>query len=244
MRRLSFAAGLLVLASGVFAPSAGYAQQSLNIHFGGFVPKGEDARTREDRGRSGDVVISNLDFLSFDPDDFNSGTVGLEYLVGIGEYLEAGLGVGLYRSTVPSVYADYVNRNGAEIEQDLKLRMVPWTATVRLLPFGRAGLIEPYIGAGVAIVNWRYSEAGEFVDFADGSVFRDSYVGSGTATGPTILGGVRIPVGSFGIGFETRWQDVKADLPDDLGFATTRDNQTPWVDLGGWSYLGTFQIRF
>lgn len=244
MRRLTLAAGLLALAAGVLAPSTSYAQQSLNIYFGGFVPTGEDGRYRDDRGRSGDALVSNLDFLSFDTKDFNGGTVGLEYLVGVGDYIDAGLGVGLYRRTVPSVYADYVNRNGSEIEQDLKLRMVPWTATVRFLPFGRSGVIEPYVGAGVAIVNWRYSESGEFVDFFDNSVFRDTYVGSGTATGPTVLGGIRIPVGSWGIGFETRWQDVKADLPADLGFATTRDGQRPWVDLGGWSYLGTVQIRF
>lgn len=244
MRRLSLAAGILVLVTGILAPSISYAQQSLTFYFGGFVPKGEDARTRDDGGRSRDVLVNNLDFLSFDTKDFNGGTAGVEYLAGLGEYLDAGLGVGIYRKTVPSVYADYVNRNGAEIEQDLKLRMVPWTATVRVLPFGRSGLIEPYLGAGVAIVNWRYSEAGEFVDFADGSIFRDSFVGSGTATGPTILGGIRIPAGSWAIGFETRWQDVKADLPDDLGFSTTRDGQRPWVDLGGWSYLGTFQLRF
>lgn len=244
MRRLSLAAGLLALGVGVFAPSASYAQQSVNFYLGGFLPNSEDARTRQDGGRSADVVVANLDFLAYDTKDFNGAQLGDEYVVGIGEYLDAGLGVGLYRRTVPSVYADYVNDNGAEIEQDIKLRMVPWTATVRLLPFGRAGLIEPYIGGGVTIVNWRYSEAGEFVDFFDNSVFRDSFVGSGTATGGTVLGGLMIPAGKWGIGYETRWQRVRADLPTDLGFATSRDGQQPWVDLGGWSHLVRFQVRF
>jgi hypothetical protein len=244
MRRFSLAAGWLALAVGVFLPATSHAQQSLNFTFGAFLPNGQDARTREDRGRSGDVLLSNLDFLSFDLDDFRGPSLGMEYVVGVGEYLDAGLGVGLYRQTIPSVYADYVNRNGVEIEQELKLRMVPWTATVRVLPFGRSGAIEPYLGAGVAIVNWRYSEAGEFVDFSDGSIFRDSYVGSGTATGPTVLGGVMIPAGRWGIGYETRWQRVRADLPDDLGFATTRDGQRAWVDLGGWSHVARLQVRF
>jgi hypothetical protein len=87
-------------------------------------------------------------------------------------------------------------------------------------------------------VNWRYSESGEFVDFTDRSTFRDNFVGKGTATGPTVLGGVRFPVGNWAIGGEVRWQDAKGDLPSDLGFAGST------VDLGGWNYLATFNIRF
>jgi hypothetical protein len=232
MRRLSNAIALLVLAGGLLVPTATYAQQSVNFYVGGFVPKGEDARDRQD------VLWNNLDFLAFNLKDFNGGTAGVEYLVGLGDYIDAGMGVGVYRRTVPAVYADYVKRSGAEVEQDLKLRTVPFTATIRFLPLGHTYGIEPYIGAGVAIINWRYSETGEFVDFSDGSTFRDSFVGSGTATGPTILGGVRFPLGSWAIGGEARWQDAKGDLPRDLGFAGSK------IDLGGWNGLVTFQIRF
>lgn len=231
MRRLTVVTALFVLA-GLVAPASSYAQQSLNFYIGGFVPKGEDARDRRD------VLWNNLDFLSFDIKDFNGATVGAEYLVGLNEFVDAGLGVGLYKRTVPSVYASYVNRNGLEIEQDLKLRMVPFTATIRFLPLGRSAGIEPYIGAGVAIINWRYSESGDFIDFTDGSVFRENYVGDGTATGPTVLGGIRIPLGNWGFGGEIRWQDAKGDLPTDLGFAGDK------IDLGGWNYLATLNVRF
>jgi opacity protein-like surface antigen len=231
MRRLTVLTTLFGLAA-LLAPSTSYAQQSLNLYVGGFVTKGEDARDRDD------VLWNNLDFLAFNIKDFNGGTVGAEYLVGLSEFLDAGLGVGVYKRTVPSVYADLVDVSGFEIEQDLKLRMVPFTATIRFLPLGRSAGIEPYIGAGVAIVNWRYSESGEFVDFTDRSTFRDNFVGKGTATGPTVLGGVRFPVGNWAIGGEVRWQDAKGDLPSDLGFAGST------VDLGGWNYLATFNIRF
>jgi hypothetical protein len=146
---------------------------------------------------------NNADFLAFNIHDFNSITAGAEYLVGLGDYLDAGLGVGFYQDTVPSVYWDWVNDDGSEIDQDLKLRMIPFSATVRLLPFGRHG-VEPYVGAGVAIINWHYSESGEFVDFTDGSVFRDTFEGSGTAVGPTILGGIRFPLGPWSVGGEIR----------------------------------------
>jgi hypothetical protein len=230
MRRLIATCSLLVL--GLCVPATSYAQQSLNFFVGGFVPKAEDARSRDD------VLWNNLDFLAFDISDFDGATVGGEYAVNMGDFLEAGLGVGYYQSTVPSVYYDYVNDDGSEIEQDLKLRMVPFTATVRLLPFGRGNGIEPYIGGGVAIINYRYSESGQFVDFTDFSTFRDTFAGSGTAVGPTILGGVRFPFDSWSIGGEIRWQKAEGDLPFEEGFAGDK------IDLGGVNYLFTFGVRF
>jgi hypothetical protein len=235
MRRLPFALIIVVLAGIFLAPATTYAQQSVSFYAGGFVPRGEDGRARTD-GFSDDVLVNNLDFLAFNVKDFKGGTVGAEYLVGLGDWLEAGLGVGYYGRTVPSVYADLVNINGSEIEQDLRLRIVPFSATVRFLPLGHAG-VEPYIGAGVGILNWRYSESGDFVA-ADSSIFRATYVGSGTATGPLILGGVRVPLGRVGVGGEIRYQKAIGDLPADQFFSGNK------IDLGGWNYLATVQVRF
>ncbi|MGE3956242.1 MAG: hypothetical protein AB7H96_05940 [Vicinamibacterales bacterium] len=233
MRRLPFAATALFVLASLVAPASSEAQQSLNFHVGGFVPRAERNRDRQD------VLWNNLDFLSFNTRDFNGATAGAEYLVGLGEFLDAGLGVGIYSKSVPSVYSRLVNANGSEIDQDLKLRMVPFTATVRFLPFGRSGAIEPYIGAGVAVINWRYTEVGEFVDFTDNSIFDDEFTGKGTATGPTILGGVTFPIGdAWNLGGEIRWQRALGNLPSDLGFAGDK------VDLGGVSYLATFRVRF
>lgn len=231
MRRLFFASAVLAVV-GLFAPSSSYAQQSINFYAGGFVPTGEDARDRDD------VLWNNLDFLAFNIKDFNGGTAGVEYLVGLNEYVDAGLGVGVYRRTVPSVYANLVNNNGSEIEQDLKLRMVPFTATVRFLPIGRSAGLEPYIGGGVAIINFRYSESGDFVNFTNNNIFRDTFIGKGTATGATILGGLRVPLGNWAFGGEVRWQRALGDLPESEGFAGSK------IDLGGWNYLATFQVKF
>jgi hypothetical protein len=231
MRRLSIVLGLVALVS-VVAPATSYAQQSLNFYVGGFTPTGEDARDRDD------VLRNNLNFLAFDIKDFNGGTAGAEYLVGLGQWLDAGLGVGIYKRTVPSVYSDLVNDNGSEIEQDLKLRIVPFTATIRFLPLGRNSGVQPYIGGGVAVMNYRYSETGEFVDSTDGTIFRDSFVGDGTATGPIVLGGVRFPLGAFAVGGEIRKQWGTDDLPIEQGFSGSK------IDLGGWTYAATFNFRF
>jgi hypothetical protein len=231
MRRLSIVLALVALVTAV-APSTGYAQQSLNFYLGGLIPRGEDARTRDD------VLVNNLDFLDFELGEFKGATVGADYLVGLGEWLEGGLGVGIYRQTVPAVYRNEVHADGSEIEQDLKLRVVPFSATVRFLPLGRSRGVQPYIGAGVGVLAYRYSETGEFVDFSDYSIFRDSFVGSGSATGPTILAGVRFPVGTWGIGGELKYQRAEGDLPDDEGFFGSK------IDLTGWTYAATFNVRF
>jgi hypothetical protein len=233
MRRL-LRAVCLALAVGCVAPSIALAQQSVNFYLGGFSPRGLDAR------QDADVLVTNLfngdDSLDFRVSDFSGGTVGIEWLKTVGSHLEAGVGLGFYRKTVPSVYAFLVEDNGTEIEQDLRLRVVPLNATIRLLPFGRDAAIQPYIGAGVGIFAWRYSEVGEFVA-TDGTVYQDRFIGSGTAAGPVILGGLRFTVGAGTIGGEVRYRDAEGDLPIDQFLGTT-------VDLSGVNYLLTFAVRF
>jgi hypothetical protein len=230
MRRLSTAFILVALAS-LAAPAASFAQQSVTFSIGGFVPKGFDARDPNDQ------ILDDSTYLAFRMSDFNGATIGGEYVVGIGRWFDAGLGINWYNSSVPSVYNDVINSNGSEIDQTLKLRMVPFTATFRLLPLGRSAGIKPYIGGGVAIVNWKYTESGEFVDFTDGSIFSAQYVGSGTATGPMFVGGATVPFGSWGLGGEIRYQHVEGDLPADQFLL-------PKIDLGGWSYVATVSVHF
>ena len=243
MRRL-FQAAVTALFLGVLASPPASAQQSLNLALGGFVPRGETLNTGRVTGRdSNDVLAANSRFLAFDIKDFRAATVGAEWLIGFGDKVEGSLGVGFNTRTVPTVYIDYQNRTSSgaitEIEQDLQLRVVPFTATVRFLPIGRHEGIVPYLGAGVAVLNYRYTESGQFVD-NKGVVFspKDSYVGSGSATGPVILGGLRVPIGNWGVGGEVRWQSAQGTLQADQNFAGSK------IDLGGVNYLFTVTFRF
>jgi hypothetical protein len=220
------------------AASDASAQQSVNFYIGGFTPRAIDARPDED------VLVQNGVFLStfnqlrgIDVGKFNHVTVGGEWLFPLAPIVEGSLGIGFYQRAVPTLYTDLVNTNGTDIEQTLKLRIIPFTATVRLLPLGHDKPVQPYIGAGVGVYRWRYSETGQFVDLQN-NVFTGNFVGSGAATGPTILGGVRVPIGSVGVGFEIRHQSAEGKLPTDQGFAGTK------IDLGGYNYLFTMNFRF
>jgi hypothetical protein len=221
--------GLLACAAVLGAAPRAQAQQTLNLTIGGFSPVGEDART------DGDVLVDNLAFLVFDIEDFNGVTFGGDWLVGFAEYFEAGAGLSFYQRTVPTVYADFVDSDGTEIDLDLKLRQVPIDFTIRVLPLGHSRGVQPYFGAGISLVNWRYSESGEYLA-DDFSIRRGSFVDDGNAVGSVVLGGIRFAADSFSVGGEVRYQKAEADLSADFF--------VPKIDLGGWKYQATVGIRF
>jgi hypothetical protein len=135
------------------------------------------------------------------------------------------------------VYTAFVNADGSDISQDLKLRIIPLTATVRFLPLGHNSPVQPYVGAGVGVFLWRYSETGQFLD-TNNVVFIGNFTGSGAEVGPVVLGGARFGIGPATAGAEIRWQSARPTLPSDQGFAG------PKIDLGGFNYLFTVGFRF
>jgi len=229
VHRVVFAALLaFAVTAGVARPAS--AQQTLTLQIGAFIPKGEDGRV------TGDVLTINRQYLLFDLGDFSGFLVGGDWALALGEYLEAGAGFGFYQETVPAVYAEWINEDGSEIVQDLKLRIMPATAVVKILPLGSRRAFQPYVGAGLGIYFWRYSESGEFLA-TDGSIFRDSYVQSGTSVGPVAVFGLRGRLSQAAIiGMEGRYQWGEGQLSQDfLGEK---------IDLGGFSILATFGYRF
>jgi hypothetical protein len=222
-----------VLATGCLASTPAAAQPSLNLSAGYFAVRGEDARV------DGDVFVENRNLFLFDFNDFNSGSLGIEWLLPIGEFLEAGAGLHFTTRAVDTIYDDYVRPDGTEIEQQLKLRVVPLSATIRVLPLGRSGPFQPYVGGGIGVHLWRYAETGDFIDFTQPGrpVFRDSYVDTGTAIGPVAVFGAKVPIGNLTIGGEVRYQKAEGSLDE-------RDFLAPKIDLGGFHYMGTVGFRF
>ncbi len=237
----------ILLFGAAFAQPARAQSQAVNIQIGEFFLRGIDSRV------AGDVLANDLagtsivagtnlsDALFFQMKDFNGFTFGGEWLIGVGDFLEGGVGIAYYKRSVDSTYANFVNtQDGPEITQTLRLRVVPITATVRFLPLGRRSVIEPYIGAGLGVFIWRYTEAGLFIDPSNGDIFSatgsNSFQATGTNVGPVILGGARIPFGAYAIGGEVRWQRAEGTLPSD--FVGTK------IDLGGVTAQATFTVRF
>ena len=153
------------------------------------------------------MLNANRTFLLFDIDEFGGASVGGEWLVSLGRFFEAGAGISYTGQTVPSVYRDFEDPDGTEIDQDLELRLVPIALTVRLVPFGQSSPLQPYVGGGLGIVNWRYRESGEFIDFGAGRIIvNEAREASGSSTGPIVVGGVRFAGTRLSAGGEVRYQ--------------------------------------
>ena len=245
--RTIFRRGLLGLAIAVvsLAPAVAEAQitrvtgsdtrNAITVHLGIFNPPGEDSRV------DGDTLVANRSSLIFDFDDFRGFSFGADWTYGVTEYIEAGADISFFQNTVPSIYADFVNDDGTEIAQELKLRLIPITASVRFVPTGRNSTVQPYIGVGVTFINWRYTETGEFIDFEQGGeVFRASFKADGTEVAPVVLGGIRFLASDvFTIGGEVRWHKASGDTGGlSSGFLGEK------IDLGGWTTNFSFGFRF
>ncbi|MBE3134573.1 MAG: hypothetical protein IMZ55_13970, partial [Acidobacteria bacterium] len=98
-RRIILAGLMVVLATPVWAaPEPG--RQTVSFNLGGFSPRGIDARV------AGDVLFEDLSFLAFRVEDFRNVTFGGDWLIGVGDFLEVGVGANYYSRSVPSVYLD------------------------------------------------------------------------------------------------------------------------------------------
>jgi hypothetical protein len=231
MSRKTWLAGVLVLTALVLQPGTAAAQQSISLNIGAFTLRGLDARPNED------VLVQDLNYHAFNIKDFNSVTVGGEWLVPVGQVFEVGLGVGFYQRSVPAVYLQYVSDSGNEIQQDFKLRVIPITGVIRFIPTGRRAAIQPYIGVGVGVFSWRYAETGEFID-SSGGIFRGNFVATGTNAGPVVMGGIRFPLTTgFAFGGEVRYQAAQGSL-------NSNDFNGSKIDLGGLTYQANIIFRF
>jgi len=244
MRRTVLFSTLLVAALAA-VPRAASADTLFGGNIGAFVPRGLDGRT------TGDVLAENFTFRTYFDDDFDQDpvhklftnvTFGGEVLFGLGDFVEAGVGISYFQSPEQgSFYTDFTDLDGTNIIQTTQFRVVPVAVTVRAFPIGRTTPIQPYVGGGVNFYRWHYKEAGEFIDFSDDSlpVFPGEFEDDGSAVGAVFLAGVRVPVGhAFFIGGEWRWQNGSADLHPELNFAGDK------LDLGGNSIAATIHVRF
>jgi hypothetical protein len=222
----------------VAAPVSAQIVQSVHVGFGGFVPRGFDARDLDD------TLVANLSAaepLDFQISRFKAATLFGEWNVQFGKHIELSAGIGYYSDSVPSVYKNLVNTNGSEIRQSLRLRIIPVTGIVRFLPFGDPSKVQPYVGVGVVGYRFRYSESGQFVDTSDNSVYTDRYIATGTPAGFVSVVGLRAPVGGdiYAITMEWRYQ-VGVGKTGGLaqGFLGEK------IDLGGGNFNVGFLVRF
>jgi hypothetical protein len=170
---------------------------------------------------------------------------GVEYNHVLVENFEIGLHVDGYSRTLETSYRDYEFDDGTEIQQSLRLNIVPVGLTLRLVPTNKRTKIAPYVGGGVDLFYYKYEEWGDFIDFFDPDlpVFNDEFYSDGVAFGFHAAGGARFYFNrDFALVVEGRYQWAEADMGDD--FSPNEPGLVNRIDLSGPSFTVGLHIRF
>jgi hypothetical protein len=174
-----------------------------------------------------DFVTSNL---TVDNSDFNRPAIGADLGVAIGSRMEAVFSVDFSRSTTRSEYRDFVDNLRLPIEQTTQLQQTNLGAGLKFFLTERGREVSrlawvprtavPYIGGGGGVLVYKMEQRGDFVDFADNSVFGDVFRSEGVTPSAHIFGGVDIRV----------WRQVYMSL-DARYLWAAGDLGRDWIDF-------------
>ncbi len=225
---LTIAAAAAVLASPAaaqyYAPENG-----LRIRAGLFTPEA-----------SGEYFDGIFTDFTGNADDFEDGTIGVEYSRAIGPMIDLLVGGSYFESRQSQAYRDFEDSDGLPIVHDTTLEASNFELGLRLRLAPAHAAVVPYVGGGGTMVAYRLTEEGDFIDFnpPPAEIFSDHFEAEGTAVGYFLMAGLDIPIGrDFGLFVEGRWRDAKDDLADDF-------EDFGELDLSGREITGGVTWRF
>jgi hypothetical protein len=237
----------LTLMAGLVAAAGSASAGGLDVRIGGFFPTGSD--TYQPDANPPVFLFGDLNDL-YTPNasqergvrakDFRGVYGGIEYNTVVAPYVEVGISLDGYGRTLDTSYRYHVREEDqSEIEQRLKLSMVPLGFTVRLLPTSKKAAFVPYVGAGLDVIFYSYEETGDFIDFQDPTspVYSDSFRDTGAMLGAHAVGGLRVYLNrDVALVGEVRYQFARKDMGGD--FSNYR------LDMSGASFTVGMHVRF
>ena len=150
----------------------------------------------------GDLFAFVGDQLTFEPSDLRSRGVVADLAVAIGPRVDLVTGVERSSRSTGTEYRQFVASNGQPITQTTRLQQTGVTLGLRYLPLGSGRRISrlafiprrvtPYVGVGATAGFYNFSQRGQFVDFADRSIFTDAFVSDGWTFGSFVQGGAEL----------------------------------------------------
>lgn len=186
--------------------------------------------------------------LTIEKADFNALVFGIDAALAIHPRVDVLFGFEYSRAAVDSEYRDFEEDNGDPITQTTELRTVPLTGGIKLylMPRGREisrfayvpSKARPYLGAGAGLVWYRLTQIGDFVDFADLSIFPGEFRSSAWGTEAHVFGGLDIQLNpKWYLSLEGRYIWADADVSEDfVGFDP--------IDLNGLRITAGFSYSF
>jgi hypothetical protein len=201
----------------------------LDVRLGAFFPNEES-----------NLFVDDRILYTVDKGDWSSFTGGIEYNARVAPHIELGIHVDGYGETLHTSYRSFVDTDGREIFQTLKLQTVPAGMTLRFIAGGRHSRIQPYLGVGGGLIYYEYEEFGDFIDFDDPAmqVIPDAFISDGITGFGHATGGLRVRLNhDFSLVGEGRYQFAsKAEMEEDF-----RGNS---LDLNGWSATIGVHVQF
>lgn len=210
---------------------------SVGLHFGYSVP-----------GANSQVFDFVNEQLTVERSDFQTTTFGAELAVTASQRLDVVLGISVSESETPSEFRDWVDADDLPIEQVTKLIQVPVTLSAKAYLQDRGRKIgqlawvpstwAPYVGAGVGVVWYEFSQNGDFVDFETLEIFRDLLITDGSTFTAHGLAGVDVSLSPrVVLTGEGRYSWGKGAMSED--FVSFDD-----LDLSGFRGTVGFKLRF
>ncbi len=165
-----------------------------------------------------------------------------------GDRVDVVFSLGWDGSRAPSEERYWLDPQNQPIRQTTSLQRVPLSASVRyyIRPPGRSvGRFAwvptgwaPYVGGGFGLMYYRLHQWGNFVDFADSTIFADDFSSSDWTASAHAFAGVDVPLGPrFLLRGEARYTWAKASLGSDF-------YQFSGIDLSGLAVTAGIGVRF
>jgi hypothetical protein len=194
-----------------------------------------------------DVFAFVTDELTVDRSDFSSPTFGTSIGIRLSERNELMFDVTYAGVNRSSEFRDWVDQNDLPIQQTTSLRRIPITVGLRhyITSPGRAigefawipARRSLYIAAAVGMMEYKFRQKGDFIDFATLNVFPDDFASQGWTPVMHAAAGLDIAWGTFTmVNIEARYVWAKAPMGADfVGFNA--------LDLSGPSVTGGLTFR-
>ena len=185
--------------------------------------------------------------LTLSDSDFSGPAFALDVGVRATSWLDVVLGFEVSGRRSKSHFKDFIESNGDEIEQKTTLTQIPLTASLKFYPIGRGrqvgkyawirSTLVPYLGGGLGATWYKLTQDGDFVDFADETIFEAKLKTDAWAFAQHAFFGIDIKITrNFGAVLEGRYYWADASVKGDfVGFDS--------IDLNGARVMAGFNLR-
>jgi len=196
---------------------------------------------------SGDIFNFVTQQLTIDRSDFSSATFGTNVAVRVSPANDIVFDVGFSNVSRNSEFREWVDQNNQPILQTTSLRKVPVTLGVRHYLSSRGRSIgrfawipaarETYVGLGAGLMQYRFHQIGDFVDFPTHNIFPDEFESKAWTPVLHALAGVDLGLGRFLLlNGEARYTWARGPMGRDyVGFNR--------IDLSGLSVTAGLSLR-